>query len=285
MRRVMRTMPQRSRRQGVVRGLYRIGLWISVPVLISGSVYGTVQLSHLPLGQSLLQSAAEKVVQATGLLGLTVSDIRVEGRETTDPETILAALAAGPGTPILAVNPARAKEQLEALPWVHTAVIERRLPSTLYVRLVERKPLALWQHGGKLELIDREGAAIAVTGLDRFAKLPMVVGEGAASHAAEFLAVLASEPDLAARVTAAIRVGDRRWNLRIDNAVDVLLPAEAAASAWSQLARLERSSAILKREVLTVDLRLPDRLVVRVSPEPSKEPAISKRARPPAKNT
>ncbi len=285
MRRVMRTMPQRSRRQGVVRGLYRIGLWISVPVLISGSVYGTVQLSHSPLGQSLLQSAAEKVVQATGLLGLTVSDIRVEGRETTDPETILAALAAGPGTPILAVNPARAKEQLEALPWVHTAVIERRLPSTLYVRLVERKPLALWQHGGKLELIDREGAAIPVTGLDRFAKLPMVVGEGAASHAAEFLAVLASEPDLAARVTAAIRVGDRRWNLRIDNAVDVLLPAEAAASAWSQLARLERSSAILKREVQTIDMRLPDRLVLQVTPEPPKEAPISRKERPPGKNT
>jgi cell division protein FtsQ len=285
MRRVMRTMPQRSRRQGVVRGLCRVGLSISVPVLILGSVYGTVQLSHSPLGQSLLQSAAEKVVQATGLLGLTVSDIRVEGRETTDPETILAALAAGPGTPILAVNPARAKEQLEALPWVHTAVIERRLPSTLYVRLVERKPLALWQHGGKLELIDREGAAIPVTGLDRFAKLPMVVGEGAASHAAEFLAVLASEPDLAARVTAAIRVGDRRWNLRIDNAVDVLLPAEAAASAWSQLARLERSSAILKREVQTIDMRLPDRLVLRVTPEPPKEAPISRKERPPGKNT
>ena len=153
------------------------------------------------------------------------------------------------------------------------------------MRLVERKPLALWQHGGKLELIDREGAAIPVTGLDRFAKLPMVVGEGAASHAAEFLAVLASEPDLAARVTAAIRVGDRRWNLRIDNAVDVLLPAEAAASAWSQLARLERSSAILKREVQTIDMRLPDRLVLRVTPEPPKEAPISRKERPPGKNT
>ena len=286
MRRVMRTMPQRSRRQGVVRGLYRIGWWISVPVLISGSVYGTVQLSHSPLGQSLLQSAAEKVVQATGLLGLTVSDIRVEGRETTDPETILAALAAGPGTPILAVNPARAKEQLEALPWVHTAVIERRLPSTLYVRLVERKPLALWQHGGKLELIDREGAAIPVTGLDRFAKLPMVVGEGAASHAAEFLAVLASEPDLAARVTAAIRVGDRRWNLRIDNAVDVLLPRRRRRRVRGPSSpELERSSAILKREVQTIDMRLQDRLVLRVTPEPPKEAPISRKERPPGKNT
>jgi len=281
----MREMRRRPRRQETARGLYGIGLWIGVPVLIFGGVYAAIQLNRSPRGQSLLQSAGDRMVQATGLLGLTVADITVEGRETTDRETILAALAAGPGTPILAVSPTRVKEQLEALPWVRTAVIERRLPGTLYVRLVERKPLALWQHGGKLELIDREGSIIPVTRLDRFAKLPLVVGESAASHAAELLETLASDPDLAARVTAAVRVGDRRWNLRIDNAIAVLLPADEMASAWSQLARLERSSAILKREVLTIDLRLPDRLVLRVSPEPPKEPAVSKRARQPAKNT
>jgi cell division protein FtsQ len=284
MRRVTGGAP-RWRHLGFARRVSRLGLWIAVPVLILGGVCGAVRLSRSPLGQSLLQSAADRIIEGTGLLGLTVADIRVEGRETTDRETILAALGVGLGTPILAANPTRAKEQLEALPWVRTAVIERRLPDTLYVRLVERKPLALWQHGGKLDLIDREGAVIPVARLDRFAKLPMVVGEGAASHAAELLEMLASEPDLAARVTAAIRVGDRRWNLRIDNTIDVLLPADETASAWSQLARLERSSAILKREVLTIDLRLPDRLVLRISPESSKEPGILKRAHPPAKNT
>jgi cell division protein FtsQ len=183
------------------------------------------------------------------------------------------------------MSPSRAKERLETLPWVRSAVVERRLPDTLYVRLVERKPLALWQHGGKLELIDREGAVIPVTQLDRFVKLPMVVGESAARHAAELVDMLATEPDLASRVSAAIRVGDRRWNLRIDNAIDVLLPADAAASAWTQLARLERSSAILKRDVQVVDVRLPDRLVLRVNPEAPKETPTSKKGRPPAKNT
>jgi cell division protein FtsQ len=164
-------------------------------------------------------------------------------------------------------------------------VIERRLPDTLYVRLVEREPLALWQHGGKIELIDRTGAVIPVARLDRFAKLPMVVGEDAASHAAELLAMLASEPDLAARVTAAVRVGGRRWNLRIDNAIDVLLPADDPAVAWADLARLERSSAIIKRDVQAIDMRLPDRLVVRVAPEPPKEAPPAKKGRPTAKNT
>ena len=285
MRGITGTTTRRPRRSAVARGIYRIGFWIGLPALIAGSIYCAAQVSRSPLRQSLMQSALDRMVQGTGWLGLTVGDIRVEGRETTDRETILEALAAGPGTPILAVNPTRAKEQLEALPWVHTAVIERRLPGTLYVRLVERKPLALWQHGGKLDLIDREGAVIPVSRLDRFAKLPMVVGEGAASHAAELLEMLASEPDLAARVTAAVRVGDRRWNLRVDNAIDVLLPSDEAASAWSQLARLERSSAILKREVQTIDMRLPDRLVLRVSPELPKEAPMLKKGHLAAKNT
>ena len=285
MRWVTGTTERRPRRPTSARSLYRIGLWIAVLALTLGGTYGTVQLSYSPLGQSLLQRATDKIVQETGLLGLTVSDISVEGRETTDRETILAALDAGPGTPILAVSPTRAKDQLEALPWVRTAVIERRLPGTIYVRLVERKPLALWQHGGKIELIDREGDVIPVVQLDQFASLPMVVGEGAPRHAAELLHLLASEPELAARVTAAIRVGERRWNLRIDNAIDVLLPADEAANAWSQLARLERSNAILKRDLQSIDIRLPDRLVLRVSPEVPKAAPIPKKGRPPAKNT
>ena len=285
MRRMKTPAPRRPRPSRSTALFRRLGLWLGLPLLLVAGLFGVVQLTRSPVGQSALQYAADRMLSGTARLGLAVNDIKVEGRETTDRETILTALAAGPGTPILAMSPRRAKEQLEALPWVRSAVVERRLPDTLYVRLVERKPLTLWQHGGKIELIDREGAVIPVTRLDRFAKLPMVVGESAASHAAELLDMLATEPDLAARVTAAIRVGSRRWNLRIDNAIDVLLPADAPAAGWTQLARLERASAILKRDVQTVDVRLPDRLVLRVNPEAPKEAPPSKKGRPPAKNT
>src|SRR5438132_5672752 len=184
MRRVMGKMARRPRRSGLSSRLLRFGLWVGVPVLLAGGLYGAVQLSRSPLGQTALQYAGDRMLDGTARLGLVVTDVKVEGRETTDRDTILAALGAGPGTPILAMNPRRAKEQLETLPWVRSAVVERRLPDTLYVRLVDRRPLAIWQHGGKLELIDHEGGVIPVTRLDRFAKLPLVVGEGAARHAA-----------------------------------------------------------------------------------------------------
>jgi cell division protein FtsQ len=260
-------------------------MWVGIPLILAAGAFAATHGHEAPSGAALLDGASRRLLEASAALGFRVVDIRVEGRETTDRETILDALGARPGIPIFAVDPARAKQQLESLPWVRSAVIERRLPDTIYVRLVEREPMALWQHGGKLDLIDRTGAVIPVTRLDRFAELPMVVGDDAASHAAELLAMLASQPDLAARVTAAIDIGGRRWNLRLDNAVDVLLPSDDPAAAWADLARLQRNSAILQRDVRAIDMRLPDRLVVRVAPEPPKEAPPAKKGRPSAKNT
>jgi len=255
----------------------KIALWSLLVVLTVGG-YGTYALSSTPQGQAILAIATDRTLAASAALGLVVGNIEVEGRETTDPATIMAALNAQRGTPILAVSPSRAKQQLERLPWVRSAVIERRLPGTLHVRLVERRPLAVWQHAGKHELIDRDGSVIPVKDLSRFARLPTVVGDNAAQHAATLIDMLAREPELAARVTAAVRVDARRWNLRIDNAVDVLLPEDNPGAAWTRLAEIERSSSVLRRDVETVDLRLPDRLVVRAAGPPPPAPPAKTRS-------
>jgi len=284
MRKVTRPRPNRPRRRRMSRNLRRAVLWGAPLALVAGIGAGALLSGWSPAGTSS-QDLASAALSATGELGLVVDNIEVEGRTTTDTATILAALGAHAGTPILAVSPTRAKEQLEALPWVRSASIERRLPGTLHVHLVERRPLAVWQHDGKQELIDRDGTVIPVTDLSRFAKLPTVVGGDDARHgAASLVELLASEADLAARVTAIVLVGDRRWNVRIDNAIDVLLPEDDAAGAWSKLARLERTSQVLQRDVQTVDLRLPDRLVMRVS-DPAKDPSPTKKTHPGGKST
>jgi len=263
----------------------RHAAWWSLPLVIAAGCYGVGVASRMPAVAAVLADAADRLIAVSAACGLVVADIEVEGRDITDAATIMAALGAARATPILAVSPSRAKERLESLPWVRSATIERRLPGTLFVRLVERRPLAVWQHGGKQELIDRDGEVIAVADLGPFARLPTLVGEGAAPHAAALINLLAGEPDLAARVTAAIRVGDRRWNLRVDNMTDVLLPEEDPAGAWSRLAQLERTSSLLKRDVQTVDLRLPDRLVLRVTTGSSREGAPAKKAHPAGKST
>ena len=268
--------PAPPRRRRLPRRVRHAALWLLLVVGVVGC-YGAIVATRTPVGQAALAEGVDRIVGATAAFGLVVSNIEVEGRETTDVATVMAALSAVRGTPILSVSPHRAKQQLEALPWVRSATIERRLPGTLFVRLVERRPLAVWQHGGIQQLIDQEGAVIPVDDLSRFARLPIVVGDDAAANAAALLGMLASEPELATRVTAAIRVGGRRWNLRIDDIIDVLLPEESAETAWSRLAELERANALLKRDVQTVDLRLPDRLVLRVNGAPARETPPTKK--------
>ena len=271
------------RRRHLAPAARRVALWASLAALIAAAYLGFA-LSRSPDGQKLLAEAAAQMLEASAALGLVVTDIDVEGRETTDAATIMAALAADRGTPILAVSPSRAKQQLESLPWVRSAAIERRLPGTVIVRLSERHPLAVWQHDGKLELIDKQGEAIPVKNLGPFAKLPTVVGERAAGQAAALMDMLSREPELAIRVSAAVRVDNRRWNVRIDSAIDVLLPEEDPTGAWARLAALERQNNLLKRDIQTVDMRLPDRLVLRAVGPPPKEAAPAK-PRSPGKST
>lgn len=262
-----RPPPPRRRRRRIVPALWQALRW-TLSAAVVAALAGGVALRGTATGRSLATGAEAGAVSASAALGLVVGNIEVAGRKTTQRATILAALGAERGTPILAVDPDRARRRLERLPWVRSATIERRLPGTLFVRLVEREPLAVWQHDGRQELIDRQGEVIAVTDLARFARLPTVVGSDAARHAAALLAMLAQQPDLAARVTAAIRVDDRRWNLRIDHRISVLLPEDDPAAAWTQLAQLERTKRLLQRDVETVDMRLPDRLVLRVATPP-----------------
>jgi cell division protein FtsQ len=248
----------------------RVARW-AIPVLLAGAAYGGgVMVNRTSEGQAIVGAVEARALAATAALGFAVSDVEVEGRKMTDPAAIMAALGVERGTPILAVSPSRAQQLLEGQPWVRSATVERRLPGTLVVRLVERQPLAVWQHDGKQQLIDREGEVIAVKDLSRYPMLPTVVGADAAVHAAALFEMLMREPALAARVTAAVRVDDRRWNLRIDHAIDVLLPEEDPAAAWARLAALEGTKNLLQRDIETVDMRLPDRLVLRVAnPNPN----------------
>ena len=204
-------------------------------------------------------------LEASAGAGLVVAEVYVAGRGETARDDLIAALDATLGAPILAFDGEAARRRIEALGWVREATVERRFPDTLFLRIVEREPLALWQRDGRLVVVDREGVVIGGAAPERFARLPVIVGDDAPHHAARLLTVLASEPSLRARVEAAVRVGGRRWNLRFDNGIDVELPEEGLAEAWRRLAAFERRHRLLARDITAIDLRLPDRVVVRPS--------------------
>jgi cell division protein FtsQ len=220
---------------------------------------------------------------ATGGMGLDVRSIVIDGMQKTPEAEVRAALGTATGQPILAFSATAAKARLEQLTWVRSAVVERQLPDTIRVTLTERAPFAVWQNQGKFSLVDRAGNVVTDSQIGAFRdKLPLIVGVGAPETAAPLIDLLAAQPDLMPRLVAAIRVGERRWNLCMTNGADVLLPEGAEQQALVKLAELQTTKALLDRPLAEIDMRLPDRLRLRPltdapcgqRPDPSKTATV-----------
>ncbi len=203
--------------------------------------------------------------------GLSIQEVFVNGRRQTQLPEIAQVVGVRRGDSIIDFDPAAARQRLLAMGWIKNATVTRRLPNLVLIEIVEREPLALWQKDGRLALIGHDGAEITRKNLGRFAKLPIVVGRGSREHARDLIGLLSSQPSLFAMVEAAIRIGNRRWNLRMKNGIEINLPEEEAEKAWRKLAELEIEHGVFKRDVAAIDLRFPDRLVVRMTEQGAKK--------------
>ncbi len=223
-------------------------------------VLAGILLAHSAQPGGMLARARGTLAAA---VNLPVQSVVIEGRNNTPEPLLQAALGVHAGNSILGYNLEAARSRVESLSWVEHVTIERRLPGTLVVSLTERRPFAIWQNQGKFVLIGRDGQVVANEEVASFADLPLVVGAGAPQGAASLLDALSAQPALKARVVAAVRVGGRRWNLRMKNGADILLPEGAEAAALAKLMELQSAQALLDRPLTVVDMRLPDRLTVR----------------------
>ena len=137
------------------------------------------------------------------------------------------------------------RQRLEAIDWVASATVERRLPDTLYVTLKERRAVAIWQNGAEYTLIDRDGRTVRASRMPPGAEtLLLLGGAGAPEHVGELLLLLAYEPAVARQLRAAVWVGQRRWNLILTNGVEIWLPEEDAVAALKQLAKLDGAAQV-----------------------------------------
>jgi cell division protein FtsQ len=222
-------------------------------------------MAHSGALQRLADDIRQKTIALSGQAGFRVEDILVEGRNRTPREQLLEALQVRRGDPILGIDLAATRQRLEEISWVKSATIERRLPGEVHLLIIERNPIVLWQSQGKYYLVDRDGQVVGDE-IEEYAELPLMVGEGAPDHAAELTDLLDSEPALKKRVKAAQWIGDRRWNITLDRTtggIDIRLPEDNPIAAWHELASLDKDQSLLERKVTLVDMRLPDRLVLR----------------------
>ena len=208
------------------------------------------------------------VVQAfTARSGFAMSDIRVSGNLETSEIDIIQQIGLDGWTSLIGFDAEAARARIAGLPWVESASVQKVYPDRIDVKITERRPFAIWQHGSQLTVVEKDGSIIAPFTSQRHAALPLVVGMGAAREAGTLVDRMAQFPGIASRAVGYMRIGERRWDVRLENGVTLRLPEGREDEALAEVAELDDAYDILSRDVLVVDLRLPDRLVVKLTPE------------------
>ncbi len=248
---------------GAARG---VGLSPQHALMGAAGVLAIALLATLATGDrthKLAQAVTGGVGEQFGQLGFRLKSVHVQGASPAATADILAAAGLYKDQPLLGLDLEVLRQRVAAVGWVKEARVVRMLPDTLVLAVVERRQMAVWQHGGQSHVIDDHGQVIPEARSDKFPTLPLIVGEGANEYAAEILPEIAARPRLLERVEALVRVDNRRWDLRLKDGSLVQLPAVDEGGALIKLEQLDQSQRILELGFERIDLRDPSLVVVR----------------------
>lgn len=259
-------------RRGAVRRPEPVAVdsWMPTVTWRSPAMVGAGAFLVLTLGAGLVQGGHLGIGGADGAVAAResaawypIEEILAAGHYHTRRKDLLAAISVKPGDDMMDVDPDEIRARVEALDWIASAKVARLWPATLQVQVVEKEPYAIWQSRGVSWLIDRKGATITKDGVGEFAGLPLVVGNGAPQRAAELIEIMKRFPGIQRLTKASVRVGERRWDLHLKTGIQVRLPEDGIEDALQRLTVLEQEQKIFERDIESVDLRLPDRLVIK----------------------
>lgn len=200
--------------------------------------------------------------------GLQVAKVEVHGTKHMDEQPVYNMALDEVDHSMLALDLAGLRAQIMTLGWVKDARVSRRLPDTLVVDIVERQPVAVWQHDGVLSLVDSTGTVLAGVDPHAIPDMPLVVGPDA-NHQTEALGKLMdAAPALKPMLAGATWVGNRRWDLKFQSGELLALPegSAAAAAALIDFARMDGVDHLLGRGIIRFDMRDPSRFVLRLPP-------------------
>jgi cell division protein FtsQ len=241
-----------------------LGLALTVALFAGVGLFGSVRGGEY---QAFIAREGDLRDVAARALGFDIAVVTISGQAELREREILAAARITPKNSLLFLDAAEARKGLEALPLVKSASVRKLYPNHLVIDLVERAPYALWQKDGKVEIVAADGAPIDEMTDDRFIGLPFVVGDGANERLPEFMAVLDAAAELRPKIKAGILVSRRRWDLTMTNGMIVKLPEADPPAAMATLVRLQCQDRVLERAALSLDLRAPGKMFVRLTEE------------------
>ena len=246
---------------------HRAGIAATVFLLLGSAGLGIVKGGHLEVFVSALSDTRNAIANSAGF---RITSVAINGRKQLTQDEVLGIGGVNGRSSLLFLDAAVVRDKLKANPWIADATVLKLYPGQLQIDITERTAFALWQQDGRLSVISDDGAVLEPYLSRRFLSLPLVVGKGAAPRARDSLALLARYPQVRAATKAAIFVGERRWNLRLKDGLDVRLPENDVGNALASLSKLDKDERLFSRDIVAIDMRLPDRLTVQLSDDAAK---------------
>ncbi|GLV29531.1 cell division protein FtsQ [Sphingobium sp. TomTYG75] len=239
--------------------LQRIASWTIVGIVVA-AVGGIAMLLGVPA------MAGQKAAEVAANAGFEVQKVEVRGVERMDELPVYNIALGQVDRSMLSLDLPKVRDEMLKLGWVKDARISRRLPDTLVVDIVERDPVAVWQHDGQLHLIDVQGVVLQSVSTDAMPDLPLVVGPDANRQTAGLNKLMENAPALKPMLAGATWVGNRRWDLRFQSGETLSLPEgdRASATALVNFARMDGVNRLLGRGIVKFDMRDPDRFILRL---------------------
>ena len=251
----------------------RLGLTAGALFLVLSAA---VALATGGRGKALVGGVTQAFHSRFASLGFRVGSVHLQGASPAAQDEILQAAGIRLGAPIFDVDLAAVRGRVEKVGWVDHAKVIRLLPATLVIAVEQRPLMALWQHDGRFVVITADGAAVSRVDARVAARLPRVVGEGANAAAHPLISLIEAWPALGARLSAMVRVDDRRGDLRLKDGGTILLPAGDEAGGLKRLERLDQTTKILQLGFARIDLRDPGMLVVRPKAAAAATPVVAR---------
>jgi cell division protein FtsQ len=245
----------------------RAGVAATVLLLVGSAVFGVIKGGHVEEFTSALSDTRNAIANSAGF---RITAVAINGRKQLTQEEVLAIGGVNGRSSLLFLDAATVRDNLKANPWIGDATVRKYYPGQLQIDIIERTAFALWQQDGRLAVISDDGAVLQTYVPRRFLSLPLVVGKGADTRARDFLALLARYPQVRSVTKAAILVGERRWNLRLKDGLDIRLPENDVGNALEALSKLDKEDRLFSRDIVAVDMRLPNRLTVQLSEDAAK---------------
>ena len=198
--------------------------------------------------------------------GFRIKNIEIIGTQNLSDDYLKNILNKHNETNIFNINLPLLYKKIIENTWVKKVYVERVLPDTIKIKIVEKKPVAIWQNKNGNKLVTPIGEVISDANVNIFKNnFPIIKGHKAKENISSILKILDTNKKLAKNIWSLSYVNQRRWDLHFNQGLTIRLPSKDVFLAWNKIVKLQQNFNILNLRLTEIDLRNPKQILGKIN--------------------